>query len=137
MRIDSGASLKLLTSFTKIDLPRESQAEVEIFSHTGKGSFSYGGFRFNSEFVLFRFVVDDVEIFNINVEDLKAMVGSNNTSAIASPLKFQSSKKIVEVSYPIPFEFYESVKVYAKANYDSGSRDFKSYIVSISNNREA
>lgn len=125
---------RLDTSFTKIDLPTSSSSYLDIYSYSGTGLLNGFVMDFNSDRVLVRLEVDSQQVFEIDCDDLESYVddtGKGGGGEFGCALKWNKSKDQISFWSSNPICFTTSVKIQAKANSDSSSRDMNAYAVEV------
>lgn len=136
MKTDLGQNLRVIHNLDlDLDLPREREAYYEIYSSETRGDINYIGLRFNSEKVLVRLTIDDVEIFEIDVEDLEDIFGYESDDIIksGSPIAFNRDRNMFELDLRQSVQYLRNFKIEAKANSNSSGRDLESYLIVLSN----
>lgn len=127
------AVFEIEKSFTKIDLSNSS-SYTEIYSYSGKGRLESFWVRFNSDNVFVRLEIDGSQVFEIDCDDLE-----NNAPAFDEDgyemfhsfgsINWHRGRNILKFEKPLTFG--TEIKIEAKANSSSTSRDMIGYIIDI------
>ena len=122
-------------SFTKIDLPRSTEAYATIYNYNGSGKFHSFSMDFNSDNVMVKLTIDGNQIFEIDckyIEDMSPSVGeTGGIRAFFGWLGWESSKNVINFYPRYSIKFLSNIKIEAKANSNTTTRDMDGYLIDI------
>lgn len=137
MRVDLGNKTRYFFNDNKFDLPSSSQAFQELFSFEGRGQFIEANFKFENEKFLFEMEIDGEKILeNLDIKKLNEFFGFSNKDDIfnwRTSVVFEDNKRILSIKFPLPIQFNESVKFFAKTNDGSKQKESRGYSVALNN----
>ena len=116
---------QVASNFTAQDLPRNSEPYLEIASINQFGILLSAGIRLNNRNVIIRCEIDDELVFEVDINNIYEMLSQNDTPTNTNVVfGFEDSKDLFTFKPSAPLMFRNNIKFYAKANSNSGSRDF-------------
>jgi len=119
------------TSFTKVDLPRNTSALETIYSYTGSGLLEGFMMEFNSDRVNVRLEVDGYLVFLLDFEDVEDYTANSGWSNFNCSMRWHSDSNQLQFCPQYPIEYSSSVVIKAGANSWSRNRDMKAYSVTL------
>lgn len=118
------------SDFPLVDLPRNSEPYVEIASINEFGILLSAGFLFNNKDIMVKCEIDEVAVFEVDLNVINGMYPNNNSTAgLMLPMFFDDSKDMFVFRPSAALMFRNSIKFFAKASSNSNSRDFESAII--------
>ena len=120
----------IFSDFNSVDLPRSTESLLQVVNINDFGILYSAGLRFNNRNITVRCEIDDIEVFEVDVNDIYNMLSQNDTPTnTGMVLGFEDSKDLFIFKPSAPILFKSSVKFYARANSNSSSRDFLGALV--------
>ena len=121
---------KVYTDFTKVDLPRSSEAYIQVAAIEEFSIFLSAAIKFNNKSVMVKCEVDDEIVFELDLEDLKDMLSQGEDSSMnGMPFTFDDQSDTFTFKPSAGLMCRSSIKFFAKAATTSSSRDFNAAVV--------
>jgi hypothetical protein len=124
------------SSFTKIDLNRYYQSYNTIYDYSGTGKLYGFSMDFNSDNILIKLTIDGNSIFDIDLECIEDMTGNGDDEGGScfcnlGWINWNADRNIIKFKPPYPISYSSNIKIEAKANSNTSSRDMTAYLIDI------
>lgn len=127
-------NLKFEISTTEVELNALSQDFNEIYSHIGYGNFIFASFKLSKDTVIFKFLIDDSVICEVDVNEL-ANITSLTTREYNTPIIYDVNDRVLVIRYNSAINYSRNIKFCFKRNNNGGGNNnrvqLESYAVSL------
>ena len=129
MRIDIGNNLHYVSNFSSNTLPTASASYESIYSATGRGQLVEASFKFDSEKISFRMILNGESEIDVDVDNLKDFHNMNKYDHNMSSIYYVKDSKLLVVKFPVPVQYTEGIEFLAKTNDGNKTKKLKGYTV--------
>lgn len=119
MRVDIGNKLDFIFQSNITDLPLPNSSYLLLKEYLGNGQFIEAHFKFNTDKIFFKLEIDEEVIIDLDVKSYNSFNNfKNKDNAFVNKfsLMFDDYDKILTIKLPLPIQYRNSIKFYAKSN---------------------
>ena len=126
MKVEISRPLTHFFSDQEIDLPRNSEAYLEVFSFVGRGDFIAASLKFNTEKILFKMEIDDLVVSELDLNNFRDFIDIDaNHEFNYSPILFYKNKDILHINFKVPIEFFKSIRFFARSSENKADKNLE------------